>query len=263
MRNLFCLLVVQLLMIGSYGQKLNGYAAGNFINGKDTLPYRYLQPLDFKEGKKYPVLIVLHGTGERGTDNKLQLLHGSKEFLDPMVRQNFPAYIIFPQCKPNAGWARVTKERFSFDSLGGLVYLSHRPPTLPSTLLIQLLDSIAKQPSVDKDRIYLGGLSMGGMGTFELLWRKPGFFAAAFVICGGGDPQKAFLYKNVPIWIFHGKEDPTVPVANSRRMFNAIRDAGGTAKYYEYRNVGHHSWDNALAEPGLIPWLFSQSRKKL
>jgi predicted peptidase len=263
MRNLYCLLAMQLIVIGLYGQKTNEYAAGYFVQGKDTLPYRYLQPLNFKAGKKYPVIIVLHGTGERGTDNKLQLVHGAKEFMDPLSRKNFPAYIIFPQCKPNTSWARVTKQRFSFDSLGGFEYLSQRPLTRPSALLLELLDSIYRQPSVNKDKIYLGGLSMGGMGTFELLWRKPGFFAAAFAICGGGDPQKVGLYKEVPIWIFHGKEDPVVPVANSRRMFRAIRNAGGTAKYYEYRNVGHHSWDNALAEPGLLPWLFSQSRKKL
>src|SRR5688572_30842540 len=94
MRNLFSLLALQLIVICSYGQKTNGYAAGYFISGKDTLPYRYLQPLELKEGKKYPVIIVLHGTGERGTDNKRQLVHGAKEFMDSLSRKNFPAYII-------------------------------------------------------------------------------------------------------------------------------------------------------------------------
>ena len=176
MRNLICLLALQLTVICSFSQNTNGYAAGYFVSGKDTLPYRYLQPLELEKDKKYPVIIILHGTGERGTDNKLQLVHGAKEFIDSLSRKKFPAYIIFPQCKPNTSWARVTKQRFSFDSLGGFEYLSQRPPTRPSALLLQLVDSICKQTSVDKDRIYLGGLSMGGMGTFELLWRKPGFF---------------------------------------------------------------------------------------
>jgi len=125
-----------------------------------------------------------------------------------------------------------------------------------------LLDSLANSKNVNSKRIYIGGLSMGGMGTFELLWHKPGFFAAAFPICGGGNPESVKLYaKKFPVWIFHGDKDPAVPVSNSRLMNNALKKAGAKVKYTEYPGVGHNSWDNAFAEPDLLPWLFKQKRK--
>jgi predicted peptidase len=263
MRRVYFFIALQLIMLSSRAQDSDAYAAGYYVRGNDTLPYRYLEPLHFKKGMKYPVIIVLHGSGERGKDNKLQLQHGGNLFVNRPMREKYPAYIIFPQCNLSKSWARVHKDRFPLDSLGGLHFLSEQPPTLPLSLLMQLLDSISNHRSVDKERIYIGGLSMGGMGTFELLWRKPGFFAAGFPICGGGDPGKMRLYKEVPLWIFHGEKDPVVRVANSRRMFNAFKAAGGSARYSEYPGVVHNSWDNAFAEPGLMAWLFSKSRKKL
>jgi predicted peptidase len=102
---------------------------------------------------------------------------------------------------------------------------------------------------------------MGGMGTFELLWRKPGFFAAAFPICGGGNPAKAASYgRNFPIWIFHGDEDPVVDVNDSRKMADALKSAAAKVKYTEYAGVKHDSWKKAFTEPELLPWLFNQKR---
>lgn len=102
---------------------------------------------------------------------------------------------------------------------------------------------------------------MGGMGTFEILWRKPGFFAAAFPICGAGDPGQVSLYASkFPIWVFHGDKDPAVPVANSRLMVGALQAAKAKVKYTEYPGVGHDSWKNAFAEPELLAWLFKQKK---
>jgi predicted peptidase len=263
MRSIYFLFVFQLLIVSTYAQKSVGYKGRYFIRGNDTLPFRYLEPADIKKGRKYPVIVILHGSGERGIDNRLQLVHGGRLFIDSSLRADYPAYIIFPQCRVSKSWARVKKDRFHLDSLGGLKYLSTLPPTPPLSLVIQLLDSIVNQPSVDRDKIYIGGLSMGGMGVFEVLWRKPGFFAAGFSICGGGDPSKVAIYKDVPLWIFHGQDDPVVPVGNSRRMLSAFKAVGGNVKYSEYKGVVHNSWDNAFSEPGLMPWLFSQTRKKL
>src|SRR6478736_1765379 len=106
MRNLFFLLTVQLFIIPAYAQKSVGYKPGYFIRGNDTLPFRYLEPANMKEGRKYPVILVLHGSGERGSDNKLQLVHGATLFIDSSLRVNYPAYIIFPQCKLSKSWAR-------------------------------------------------------------------------------------------------------------------------------------------------------------
>ena len=102
---------------------------------------------------------------------------------------------------------------------------------------------------------------MGGMGTFDMIWRKPGFFAAAFPICGGGDTTKAAVYgKNYPIWVFHGTDDPSVNVTNSRNMVAALTKAGAKVNYTEYPGVKHDSWNNAFAEPDLLPWLFKQHK---
>lgn len=128
-------------------------------------------------------------------------------------------------------------------------------------LVSQLLDSMASTNSINIRQIYVGGLSMGGMGTFELLWRKPGFFAAAFPIAGGGDPTKAEVYgKGFPIWIFHGDTDPVVDVNDSRKMAAALKTANAKMKYTEYPGVKHESWNKAFAEPQLLPWLFNQKK---
>jgi predicted peptidase len=148
------------------------------------------------------------------------------------------------------------------DSLGNFNFISDEDAKLPLQLVSKLIDSFAQTPQVDKNRIYIGGLSMGGMGTFEMLWRKPDFFAAAFPICGGGDPDKVSTYaKGFPIWVFHGAQDKTVPVSNSRLMVNSLKKAGADVKYSEYPSVAHDSWNNAFAEPDLLEWLFKHRRK--
>ena len=128
---------------------------------------------------------------------------------------------------------------------------------------MELMNNMVKEGMAKTRQIYVGGLSMGGFGTFEILWRKPHFFAAAFPICGGGNPGKVEVYaRKFPIWVFHGGSDPVVPVANSHLMVNALKAAGADVKYTEYPGVGHDSWKNAFAEPELLPWLFAQTKKK-
>jgi predicted peptidase len=128
-------------------------------------------------------------------------------------------------------------------------------------LVMQLLDELDASGRVDTISIYFVGLSMGGMGTFELVWRKPGFFAAAFPICGAGDPSKVGLYaRKFPIWVFHGGADPVVPVGNSHVMVAALKAAKAIVSYSEYPGVGHDSWKNAFAEPELLPWLFAKHK---
>jgi len=128
-------------------------------------------------------------------------------------------------------------------------------------MVMNFIDTLVKAGNVDSRRIYVGGLSMGGFGTFEILWRRPQLFAAAFPICGGGNPVGVNLYgKKFPIWVFHGAADDVVPVANSRIMVDALKTAGAKVKYTEYPGVKHDSWKNAFAEPELLPWLFAKKR---
>lgn len=239
-------------------QDYPGFGKKEFISGGDTLRYRIQYPLDYNPSKKYPLVLLLHGSGERGSDNTAQLKWGGSLFADSVNRAKFPALVVFPQCPANNGWSRLTVLRD--DSLR-FHFLSDTVPTRPMEMVIQLLDTLVAAGTVNTKKIYVGGLSMGGMGTFEILWRKPHFFAAAFPICGAGDPAKISLYaRKFPIWIFHGDKDPAVPVANSRLMARELKAARARVTYTEYPGVGHDSWKNAFAEPQLLPWLFNTKR---
>ena len=241
------------------GQDKTVYSKNLFIRGTDTLRYRMLLPVNYKPNKTYPVVLFLHGGGERGNDNEAQLAHGWKLFADSVNRAKYPAFVIFPQCPINASWANVRMNRTTQPFQ--IEFLSSEPMTKSLTLVSQLLDSLAESGSVKKKNIYVGGLSMGGMGTFDILWRKPNFFAAAFPICGAGDSTKTDIYgKKFPVWVFHGAEDPVVDVNNSRRMVAALQKSKAKVKYTEYPGVKHDSWSNAFAEPELLRWLFKQRR---
>lgn len=258
-----CAIITLLIVMSAAAQDFKKYRKEIFRKGKDSLNYRIMYPSNFDVNKKYPVILFLHGAGERGSDNKKQLVYGAKLFADSANRAKYPAFVIFPQCPEGDFWAKMERaEAPGTDTLGGFLFISEGNIGKSLGLVVNLIDSFAKTPQVNTKKIYLGGLSMGGMGTFELLWRKPKFFAAGFSICGGGDPCKVDIYaNNFPVWIFHGDSDPVVPVSNSRVMANELKKAGANVTYSEYPGVGHNSWDNAFAEPQLLEWIFSQERK--
>lgn len=254
------LLLTSLTRLSAQTTDFSLYERQFFIEGEDTLLCRILSPIHFSPQKKYPLVVFLHGSGERGNDNESQLKWGGSLFLDSAYREKFPAIVVFPQCPADSSWS--TRVRPAPGDTVKFRFPMHLPPTRPMQLLMAFIDTLVNSGVVDAKRIYVGGLSMGGFGTFEILWRKPGFFAAAFPICGGGNPQSAKLYgKNFPIWIFHGIDDDVVPVKNSRLMEEALKAAGAKIRYTEYPGVKHDSWINAFAEPDLLPWLFSQKKK--
>ena len=258
MHKIFSLLILIVTSLQTMAQDYPGFEKKELISSGDTLRYRIQYPLDYSPSKKYPLVLLLHGSGERGSDNTAQLKWGGSLFADSANRAKFPALVVFPQCPANSGWSRLTVNRE--DSLR-FHFLSDSAPTRPMEMVMQLLDSLVAAGSVNTKKIYVGGLSMGGMGTFEILWRKPHFFAAAFPICGAGDPTRIGLYaRKFPIWIFHGDKDPAVPVANSRLMARELKAAKAKVTYTEYPGVGHDSWKNAFAEPQLLPWLFSMKK---
>lgn len=217
-----------------------------------TLKYRLLKPKGYGPAKKYPLVVFLHGAGERGDDNEAQLKHGVKEFVTADVRKQYPCFLIAPQCPRDQVWAGLE---------GG--FNSHKQaakPSEPGRLVLELIAAMQKEYSIDPTRIYLTGLSMGGYGTWDLLARKPDLFAAGVPVCGGGDESTAEKIAKIPIWVFHGDKDNAVPVSRSRTMVEALKKAGGRPKYTEYPNVGHNSWDKAYADPKLMNWLFEQKK---
>jgi predicted peptidase len=241
-------------------QDLQLYQKENFRSGKNVLPYRILYPDHFDKTKKYPLILVLHGSGERGNDNELQLTHGAVLFVNDAVRKKFPAVVIFPQCPAEDFWSNVDRESIS-DGKRNYVFRQDGEPTTAMKMLMAFIDDLLKKPYIDHKRLYVGGLSMGGMGTFELLNRKPNLFAAAFPICGGGHPKTVKAYATqVSLWVFHGAQDDVVPSRHSEVMVDALKKAGADVRFTVYPDVKHESWVQAFAEPDLLPWLFSHRR---
>lgn len=227
-----------------------------------VLPYRILYPEAMEPGAKYPVVLFLHGAGERGADNEKQLVHGSELFLEENNRQDYPAIVIFPQCPENEKWV----DQYIIGSRsrdGDSVPADDYPVSAPMQLVKELMDEVLQKEEVDRNRVYIMGLSMGAFGIFDLLHRRPDWFAAAVPICGGGDTTKVHKYaKKLPLWVFHGADDSVVPVEASRMMVSAIKEAGGTVAYTEYPGIDHNSWDPAFAEEDLLPWIFGKKRER-
>jgi predicted peptidase len=220
----------------------------------EQFDYRLLKPTIVSEGTKYPLVIFLHGAGERGTDNALQLLYFPTQMAQPHLRERFPCYVLAPQCRPDQKWVDVDWASPADPAM----------PEVPSAQLqavMQMIEETLKTEAIDPDRVYLTGLSMGGFGTFDLAIRKPEWFAAVAPICGAADPKRVTAIQQLPMWITHGADDQVVPVERSRSAVEAIRAAGGRPVYVELPGIGHNSWTPAHEDPdGLIPWLFRQSR---
>jgi len=258
--KLSIVLIFLFVVFSAQAQDKSLFKKETYISGSDTLPYRMLLPENYDPSKRYPLILVLHGAGERGNDNEAQLVHGSYLFLKDSVRKQFPAIVIFPQCPANSFWSNV---QFKYDSANksrSFMFLDGGEPTVAMKLAQELLYKVIADYPVNKKQVYVGGLSMGGMGTFEIVRRNPKLFAAAFPICGGGAASTAPAMKKVKWWVFHGDADAVVPATLSQEMVDALKAAGADVKFSLYPGVNHNSWDNAFAEPGLLPWLFSHKK---
>ena len=225
-----------------------------FVSDKDSLPYRLLLPKNFDNDKKYPLIIFLHGVGERGNDNELQLVHGKDLFINMNKNNTFPSIVVFPQCSKNSYWANVSRINNSFSFLGD-------PTENKSLKLVEgMINELQSNFKINSNQIYVGGLSMGGMGTFELVYRNPDMFAAAFAICGGANPKIGEKISKTNWRIYHGDKDFVVPVKLSIDMYNSIKSFNKNVYLKIYPNVNHNSWDNVFREPDLFKWLFSNSK---
>jgi predicted peptidase len=219
----------------------------------DTLNYRQLYP-DYDTLRKYPLVIFLHGSGERGSDNEAQLKWGVGNFATDQTMIMHPAIVIAPQCPEKMSWSNFSREKNSLD-----MHLQSSL-TKPMELLIALIQKLIKSLPVDSNRIYITGLSMGGYGTYDAIERYPHLFAAAVPVCGGGDVSKAFSIAHIPIWIFHGAEDAAVNPLLSLDMLQALTKAGAHPGFTQYPEVGHFSWLGAYSDPLMIEWLFRQHK---
>lgn len=220
--------------------------------------YRLRFPDGFKEGeaKKYPLVLLLHGAGERGADNEAQLKHGAIEFGRPDRQAKHPSFVLVPQVPTGQRWAEVD---WSLPSGVGSA-LEKDSPSFAAAL--GMIKKWVDGNRVDPNRIYVTGLSMGGYGTWYAGGAHRDLFAAIAPICGGGDPAWAPRYAGLPIWNFHGTEDKAVPISRSQEMIEALRkaDQKPEAIYTVYDGAGHDVWTETYRRDDFFEWLFSQKR---
>jgi predicted peptidase len=224
------------------------------LDGKansDEMTIRYLlfTPKDYRpEGKKWPLLLFLHGIGECGNDDLTRVkIHGPAHIVES--RPDFPFVVVTPQSPLPRGYD--PKAKYTLEQILALARDAWEPEPL-----MRLVDHVMKHTNIDPERVYVTGLSMGGFGTWRLAAAYPERFAAAVPICGGGEPEKmADALSHVPIWAFHGAKDPVVPVAESERMVAAVKRAGGEAKLTIYPEAMHNSWTQTYDNPKVYDWL--------
>lgn len=256
--HLTLIVLVLLATPASARKRDTGFLNRTLTLGSTSYRYQIYVPVNWDTPQKWPVILFLHGAGERGEDGLLQTEVG----IGAAIRRNperFPCIVVLPQCRKSQWWTAAEMEAQA----------------------LKALELSIKEFKGDSDRIYITGLSMGGYGTWSIASKNPARFAALAPICGGvrpppnvpnpaGTPKpdpSVDLYAEVarkvvktPVWIFHGGADNVVPVSESRKMAAALKSAGGNVRYTEYEGVGHNSWDKAYRDPAFVSWLLGQKR---
>jgi predicted peptidase len=231
-------------------------------SGGMTLPYRLFAPRDVDPARRYPLVVFLHGNGQRGEDNRRHVMEGALLWARPEHQATHPAFVLAPQAPGNDGWGRPEG------------YADY-PPSSPIGALLELLDKVERELPIDPDRIYLTGMSAGGHGSLRAMRLQPHRFAAAILVCPAGEPGRypdippaeeglgvVVGIEHVPMWFFHGTADDVVPISLTRERVAALRAAGGSPRLTEYEGVKHDAWVRAYADPDIVEWLFSQRRAR-
>jgi len=214
----------------------------------DRLPYRLFAPLGFDRTRKYPLVFWLHGTDGRGSDNVKQLTQqnqlGAHFWIASDVQNKFPAFVFAPQCPSGQSWADP----------------EFNQPSKWLLLAMEALAKVEKEFPIDPDRVYIVGQSMGGLGIWSLLQNYRGKWAGAIIMSAYDTFTDVPAIAEVPLWVFQGDADSSVPVTQVRSMMAQLKKAHANLRYTEYHKTGHEVWTKVFAEPGLLPWLFSQKR---
>jgi len=258
MRHFFTIIVLIVLFLFSWtaNAQTMRFDARQYVSEEgDTLNYRISTP-DASGSQTYPVVLFLHGAGERGSDNLSQLKWGVQNLATDEAMMRYKPIVIAPQAPTDGWWSN-----FDGDFRKGQTLRLGEEPARALELTMELLDQVIANAPADSSRIYITGLSMGGFGTWDALARWPEKFAAAVPVCGGGAPATVERMADIPIWAVHGADDPVVPPELSRQMVEALWEAGANPGYTEYPQVGHFSWVQAYRDPVLLSWMFSQRKE--
>jgi predicted peptidase len=227
------------------------------------MAYRLFVPADYDPTRVYPLVFFLHGAGERGSDNEAQLIsaQGATVWAKPEEQSKHPAFVLAPQCP---GDADSNKDGWTSLMTKGVKEPYAVRPELETAY--DLLEHVIGTYSIDRNRIYCTGVSMGAFGAWALAVEHPDVFAAIVAASGGGDPARLPALAKTPVWVFHAVKDPTIPVSFAKTTVKALAGAGGSPRYTEYPAdayfypVAHVSWVPAYANTEMRDWLFSQSR---
>ena len=246
-RRDFCLALGGALLLPHFSQALDDGGFKPFVYSDargQSIPYRLFAPDD--KSSRHPLVVWLHGGAGRGSDNLRQITGGNTAGARVWTRTEnqarFPCFVVAPQCAENQQWATIERAE----------------PTAQLILAYGLIRDLQKRFNIDERRIYLAGQSLGGFGVWSLIMAHPRTFAAAVPLCGGGDQTRGEVLKAEHVWAFHGERDASVSVERSRTMIAAIRRAGGSPRYTEYKGEGHVIWERVFKETELLPWVFAQ-----
>lgn len=228
-----------------------------FKSEEGKLNYRLYTPQNISSSK-YPLIIYLHGAGQRGNDNKKQLDYVFYKFSSYLSQRNHPAFVIAPQCPNGVQWVNRSNK--------GIPYTHYSQDQTTESremkLIVELINEYVANYPIDTNRIYISGFSMGATGTWDILTRYPEKFAAALIFAGYSDINKANLITHIPIWAISGEKDSIAPAKLNENMFNAIQSMNGNCKFTLFENVGHGCVSEAFESENISEWLFSQRRNK-
>lgn len=239
---------------------VDGLVARTYVDSHGAkMPYRLFIPRGYDPRRSYPLIVFLHGGAGNGTDNLQQIIegntNGSHVWISDNVQREHPAFVLAPQAPDDATW-------------GG----PEAPDLSPAArMMLEIVASLGHEFKIDRSRLYLTGQSLGGFGTWDVIIRRPDIFAAAVPLCGSGivkefpfrtvyAPADFERIKDLPIWVFQGTDDTTVPPNGPRQTVAALRKVGSKIRYTEYPGVGHRAWERAYLDPELVAWLFAQHR---
>jgi len=239
LRNFLSTLIFIFCVLPSYAQLPWDYL-GYEENYYQSMRYGFFKPAGYDKNKSYPLVVYLHGSSDT--------VSRDMAWYQESIQKENPVFVLTPKCEnPDQGWGNTWQ--------GG--------HTIATALTLKLIDSLVTKYNIDKNRLYLFGISMGGFGVFSIVAKENGKFAAAYAICGGSNVKAASQLLETPLWIFHGDADDAVPVYLSRDVYKEmIRLGGKNVRYTEYPGVKHNSWENASREKSLIPWVLAQRKNK-
>ncbi|MCP3933660.1 MAG: prolyl oligopeptidase family serine peptidase [Bacteroidetes bacterium] len=261
------IVITQSLLIGSFlgcskqsdrSEVLEKFKSNVYENADyaHPLPYRLYIPERYGSTKKYPLVLYLHGGGSRGKDNTSQIELGAEKLTEKKVQVIQQCFVLAPQCPKGSQWLNTIFKITPFTN----VNQDKIPESDSMKMIIRIIKNLFNEFSIDQNRIYVTGPSMGGSGTWDIITRYPYIFAAAVPVNGVSDPSKAHKISHLPIWAFHGEKDSISDVNNTRKMIKALKKNGSTCKFTEYQKKGHNITSMVYRNSNLYTWLFNQER---